>query len=147
MAVSAKWYGRALLALLNKEADLNSDTIKVSLHTSTYTPDQDAHDYVNDLSGELTAGGGYTTGGVTLAGVAVTYDAATNTMKVDADDAVWAALTKSGIRYAVIYDDTPATAATKPLLGYVDFGEDLASLGGPFTIQWAAGGIFTSVVS
>lgn len=147
MAVSAKWYSRAHLALLNKEADLNSDVLKVSLHTASYTPDQDVHDYRSDLTGELTAGGGYTTGGATLTGVAVTYDAGTNIVKIDADDPVWAALTKSGIRYAVIYDDTPATDATKPLLGYVDFGEDLASVGGPFTVQWSADGVLRGTVA
>lgn len=142
MAVSAKWYGNAFLKMLNKEIDWDSDTIKVSLHTSSYTPDQDAHDYQNDLTNEVANGNGYTTGGATLANKSIGYTGATNVVKLDADDTSWAASTITA-RYAVIYDATPGTSATNPLLGYVDFGADVASSGGAFTITWDSAGIFT----
>lgn len=141
MAVTAKVYGRALLAALKKEMNLSTDTLKVMLCTSSYTPDQDAHDYKNDVTAEVT-GTGYTAGGATLAGVALTYDTATNTVKLDADDVSWAGATITA-RYAVIYDDTPSTAATKPLIAYVDFGADVTSTGGAFAITWDAAGIAT----
>ena len=44
----------------------------------------------------------------------------------------------------MIYDDTPATAATKPLIGYVDFGSDQSSSAGTFSVVWDAAGIFTT---
>ncbi|GAB2690340.1 hypothetical protein [Nocardia thraciensis] len=42
-----------------------------------------------------------------------------------------------------VYDDSPATAATKPLLGYVDFGQDVSTTAGTFSIVWDAAGILT----
>lgn len=145
MAVSAKLYGSALAKLANKEIDFDSDTIKVALATSAYTPDQDAHDYFNDITNEV-VGTGYTAGGATLASKTVTYTAATNTQAFDAADVVWPASTITA-RYAIIYDATPGTAATNPLIGYVDFGADVSSTSGDFTISWAAGGIFTLAVA
>lgn len=142
MPVSAKWFGNAFLKMLNKEIDWDSDTIKVSLHTASYTPDQDAHDYQNDLTNEVANGNGYTTGGATLANKSIGYTGATNVVKLDADDTSWASSTITA-RYAVIYDASPGTAATNPLLGYVDFGADVVSSGGAFTITWDAAGILT----
>jgi hypothetical protein len=145
VAVTAYWYGKAFLSLLNKEADLNSDTLKVMLCTSSYTPDQDAHDYKDDVTNEV-SGTGYTAGGATLANVAVTYTAGTNVIKFDADDTVWSAATITA-RYAVVYDSTPATDGTRPLLLYIDFGGNVTSTAGDFTIAWNASGIATITVS
>jgi hypothetical protein len=41
----------------------------------------------------------------------------------------------------VIYDDTPSTDATKPLIAFVDFGADQESSSGTFAIAWNASGI------
>jgi hypothetical protein len=141
MAVSATVYGLALKSLATKKADLSSDSIKVMLCTSSYTPNQDTHQYKSDVTNEVT-GTGYTAGGVALTSVAVTYTGATNVLMVDADDASWPSSTITA-RYAVIYDATPGTDATRPLLSYVDFGADVTSTSGTFVITWAAGGIFT----
>lgn len=138
MAVTAKWYGQALMKALNKEIDWDSDTIKVMLCTSSYTPDQDTHAYKDvSVTNEVT-GDGYTEGGATLASKTIGYTAGTNVIKLDAADTVWAASTITA-RYAVIYDDTPASS--KPLLGYVDFGEDEESASTDFTIQWSSDGV------
>ncbi len=141
MAVSAKWYGNAFGRAFNKEIDVDTDTIKVMLCTSAYTPDQDAHDYKNDVTSEVT-GTGYTAGGATLGSVSVAYSGGTNTFTIDGADVSWPSSTITA-RYAVIYDSTPATDATRPLLGYVDFGADVSSSGGSFDIVWDSAGIFT----
>jgi hypothetical protein len=145
MAVTAKLYGSFPAKLANKEINWSSDTIKVALCTSTYTPDQDVHDYFNDVTNEVT-GTGYTAGGATLASKTVTYTAGTNTQTFDAADTSWTSSTITA-RYAVIYDATPGTAATNPLIGYVDFGADVVSSSGTFSITWDAAGIFTVQVS
>ncbi len=144
--MASKLYGNALLKALNKEIDWDSDTIKVALVSSSYTPDQDAHDYWDDVSANEVSGTGYTAGGATLASKTATYDAGTNVIKLDAADVTWSASTITA-RYAVIYDDTPATAATKPLIGYVDFVTDQSSNNGNFTITWDANGIVRVTVS
>jgi hypothetical protein len=140
MAVTAKMYGNCLLKALNKEIDYDTDTIKVMLCTSTYTPDQDAHIYKSSVTNEVT-GTGYTAGGITLASKTITYTGATNIITLDAADVTWATSTITA-RYAVIYDDT-GTAGTSALIAYVDFGADVVSSGGNFTITWDATGICT----
>jgi len=135
---SALWYGNAPLKAFNKEIDWDTDTIKVMLCTSSYTPNQDTHIYKDvSITNEVT-GTGYVAGGATLTNKTIGYTAATNVTKLDADDVTWANSTITA-RYAVIYDDTPA--ANKPLLGYVDFISDQVSTAGPFTIEWNTGGI------
>lgn len=145
MAVSAKMYGKFLQSLANKEVDLDTDTLKVMLCTSSYTPDQDTHQYKSSVTNEVT-GTGYTATGVALSSVVVSYTAGTNTLAVDAADSSWATSTITA-RYAVIYDASPASDATRPLIGYVDFGADVSSTAATFTIQWDAGGILTITVA
>jgi len=141
--MASKMYGQMLSKALNKEIDYDTDAIKVLLVGSTYVPNQDTHVYRSDVTGEVT-GTGYTAGGITLAGKTVTYDAANNVIMLDANDVAWANSTITA-RYAVVYDDT-GTAATSPLLGYVDFGSDQSSTNGSFTITWDATGIFRITV-
>jgi len=51
------------------------------------------------------------------------------------DDPTWDPSTISGVRFAVFYDSTPGTDATRPLLWLMDFETDQSSTSGPFTIQ------------
>jgi alpha-D-ribose 1-methylphosphonate 5-phosphate C-P lyase len=102
MAATMKWYGKALLKALNKEVDFDTDTIKVALCTSSYTPNQDTHDYFDDITNELSTGNGYTAGGATLANKTIGYTDGTNVIKLDADDVTWANSTITA-RYAIVY--------------------------------------------
>lgn len=144
--MASKLYGQFLQQALNKEVDWDSDTIKVALLSNSYTPDQDAHNYFDDVSSYEVTGTGYTTGGATLSNKTNTYNSATNVIVLDADDVTWSSSTITA-RYAVVYDATPATSATKPLIGYVDFGSDQSSSNGNFTITWDATGIVRITVA
>jgi hypothetical protein len=145
MAVSAKWYGPGMTACLSKLVDWTSDTIAVQLHTSTYTPDQDAHAVQSDLTNEVASANGYTTGGVTLTSKTRTYQAGSNRLELDAADVSWTATSGNSItaRYAVVIDKTPGSAGTNRLLGYVDFGADVTATGAALTITWDATGLLT----
>lgn len=145
MSVTALLYGSFPAKLANKEINYLSDTIKVALVTSAYTPAQDTHAYFSDITNEVT-GTGYTAGGATLGSKTVTYTAGTNTQAFDAADTAWTTATITA-RYAIIYDATPGTAATDPLIGYVDFGADVTSTAGTFTIVWDAAGLFSIAVA
>lgn len=142
----SKLYGQFLAKSLNKEIDWDSDTIKVALLTSSYTPNQDTHDYFDDVSANEVSGTGYTAGGQTLGSKTVTYDSANNVIILDAADTTWSSSTITA-RYAVIYDDSGATAASKALIGYVDFSSDQSSTNGNFTITWDATGIVRITVA
>lgn len=136
-------YGNAIKAAFNKEIDFDSDTIKVMLLTSAYTPNQDTHDYLDDVVANEVTGTGYTAGGQALASKTVTYDATTNTVKFDAADTTWASSSITA-RYALVYDDTPSTNATKPLIALWDFTTDRASSNGDFIIRWGTNGLFSA---
>jgi hypothetical protein len=143
MAVSAKIYSKYFLSVNAATINWGSDSIKVMLCTSTYTPVQGTHQFKSDITNEVT-GTGYTATGVALgtktnttSGLVATFDAA---------DTSWAASTITA-RYAVVYDATPATDATRPLILYVDFGADVISSGGTFTITWDSLGLFTLTAS
>lgn len=140
MAVTAKVYGLAMKSMLNKEIDYDSDTIKVMLCTSSYTPNQDTHQYKSSVTNEIT-GTGYTAGGATLASKTVTYDGGTNTLTLDCADPQWTASTLTA-RYAVFYDST-GTDSTSPLICYWDFGADVSSSSGTFTLTIDAAGLLT----
>lgn len=144
--MASKLYGQFLSQALNKEIDWDTDTIKVALLSNAYTPDQDAHNYFDDVVANEVTGTGYTAGGTTLANKTNTYNSATNVIVLDADDVTWSSSTITA-RYAVIYDASPATNATKPLIGYVDFGSDQSSSNGNFTITWDATGIVRITVA
>lgn len=139
---TTKTYGSLIAKAFNKEIDFDTDTIKVALVSSSYTPNQDTHDYWDDVSSNEVSGTGYTAGGATLASKTVTYDSGTNVTKFDAADVSWTSSTITA-RYAVIYLST-GTASSSPLIAYVDFGSDQSSSSGTFQIVWDAAGIFTT---
>lgn len=147
MAVTTKWYGLGLKSLQMGNIAWKAsggDTIKVALCTSSYTPNQDTHDFFDDIDNEV-EGTGYTAGGATLTLSDPTYTADGNISAIDAADVEW---TGSSItaRYAIIYKST-GTAGTSPLIAYMDFGEDKTSVTGTFKLQWDANGILKGTAS
>jgi hypothetical protein len=141
MAVTAKWFGVPLASIVagTETLDWDANTIKVSLHTSAWTPAQDTHDYANDASNELSTAGGYTAGGQTLTSKTVTYDTTSDEIRMDATDAQWTSASFSAY-YAAIWKDS-GNSATSPLLAYVDFGGTETVSSGTFTIQWDSTGV------
>ncbi len=146
MAVTAYMFGKGLIAAYNKEIDWDSDTIKCMLLTNTASPDQDADDYIDDLDTDEVTGTGYTAGGATLAAKTITYTGATNKFMLDnTADIVWTSSTITAA-YAVFYVDT-GTPATSAVISYVDFGGNVSSNNGDFTIELAAAGIVEITIS
>jgi len=140
MAVTAKWYGLNVKDQWGATpVNWASDTIKVSLHTSTYVPNQDTDEFFTAATNELAAAGGYTAGGVTLGSKTLTYDSASNESRLGAANASWASATFT-CRIGCIYKST-GTSATSPVMGYVDMGADQSVSSGTFTIQWDATGV------
>ena len=114
--------------------DLDTDTLKLALVTSSYTPST-AHDEWADVSAnEVATGSGYTTGGETLAS-----PVATNS-NIDYNDVTWTALTKT-FRYAVCYKSGSGGGLTNPLLFYILLDStpaDIVNTGSNYTISWNA---------
>lgn len=129
-------YNRFKADLMNKEQDLEADTIKVILlgnsHSFTAT-----HNVYSDISAnELATAGGYTQNTKALANKAVTQAATT---KFDADDVAWTSATFTAY-HCVLYDDTQST---NDLICSIDFGGAVTVSAGTLTIQFDSAGIIT----
>lgn len=135
MAGTFHWYGLGLQKVVSGTIDLDTDTFKMMLTTSAYTPNIDTHDFRDDVTNEVT-GTGYTAGGATLAGVGVTYDAASNQVRVTWTDPTWPSSTITA-RTAVIYKSRGGAASADELLAYVTESADVTSTGATFTVDMA----------
>lgn len=128
-------YNRLKANLMNKEVDLEADTIKVILlnnsHSFTATHNQKSEIVANEITGT-----GYIAGGATLANKAVTQAATT---KWDADDVSWSTATLTAY-HAVIYDDT---TTNDDLICSLDFGGAQTVAAAKFTISFNSGGVIT----
>ncbi len=128
-------------SIASTAVNLKSDTIKLSLHSSSLTPDADADEFFDDLDNEVATSGTYTTGiagGVTLT-VTVSTDDTDDEGVFDATDV---SITSASIaaRYAALRKDT-GVAATSPIVCIIDFGSTITSTAGTFAITFAAEGI------
>jgi hypothetical protein len=122
--------------------DLLSDTIKLTLHTPTYAPNQSTNEVKADATNELGTGGGYTALGQALA--SKTFAAAALVTTFDAADVTWPAFTNT-FRYGVLWDDTP-TAPADPLIALIDnTSQTITAM--DLVFAWNASGIFTITVS
>lgn len=135
-AIKGQWDGTT-----NGVFDLDTDTIKVSAHTNTYAPNQDTHDFFDDVTNEVT-GTNYTAGGATLGTPTVTRS--TGTVTFDGADIVW---TQSGAGFStarkfVIYKST-GSGPTSRLFSVVTADADVGNVTGDLTIAWNASGIAT----
>jgi hypothetical protein len=125
--------------VMNGSLDLDTDTINVMLVTATYTPNIDTHTKRSDVTNEVT-GTGYSAGGAALASKTVTADTTDDEGVFDAADLTWATATITA-RGAVLYKARGGAASADELLFYFDFGSDITSTAGNFTITWNAEGI------
>jgi hypothetical protein len=129
--------------------DYLSNTLRMTLHTATYSPSIDANEAFADATNELSTASGYTANGEALANKTVSYNATGNVTTFDCDPITW---TASGgtltFQHAVLHDDTNTTGPpAKPLYGYIDCGAQGIASGNTFTIAPGANGLFQSTVT
>jgi len=124
------------MAYLLAHAFFTGDTIKIALMDTGFEFDKDAHAEWADVSGsELGSGNGYTTGGNTLSGIAISEDDTNDRAQVSWSNTTW---TADGGNIgptpgAIIYNDSDDN---DPIIGYIDFGgEQTQADGGTATIS------------
>ena len=117
--------------LFNKIQDLEADTIKIALYTSSATlgAATTAYSATNEISGT-----GYTAGGETL--TTATVATSGTTAYVDFDNPEWTTATFTA-RGALIYNDTIAGDNSVAVL---DFGGDFTVSSGTFRVVFPAPG-------
>lgn len=142
MAVTAYIYARFFISALNKEIDIvgGTDDTYVGLTSSSYIPNQDTHDYYNDITNELSTAGGYTSGGQQL--TSDDFTQSNNVLKWDSTDPSWTSATFTA-RQAFYYVNTAGASSTDTLVCWVDFGADEVVSSGTFTIVQDSAGILT----
>ncbi len=128
-------------ALLDGTFDLDTDSFKMALHTSSASPSSTS-DVWADLGNEVSAANGYTAGGI-AANLTVTQSSGTVTVDIQTDP-VW---TASGgtitARYAVIYETgTGGKILCYSLLDTTPADVSVTS-GNTLTIAANASGVFT----
>lgn len=129
-------YGLTLEKMLIDTAgqSLEAETHNGMLVLDAYTPNFDTHDFRNDVTNEIT-GTGYTAGGVTLAGVSVTYDSASNEARILWNDASWTSASFTA-RYAVIYKSRGGASSADEVVAYIDLDADQTVSSGTFTLDF-----------
>ena len=85
-------------------------------------------------------GPGYTAGGAVVGSITRSYDSSGNVRSFTGDPVTWPSSTITA-RYAILYDSTPSTDATRPLILCVDFGGNISSTAATFTVSWDTTGI------
>lgn len=136
------FYNRFKAGLLAGDYDLDTggNTISVSLHTASYTPNIDTHEDFADLTNEL-SGTGYTSGGESLASQVVTQDNTDDEGVFDAADLTFSSINAGTAAKHVIYKDT-GTASTSLLILVDDSGGyPVVTTGADLIIQWDTEGI------
>ena len=138
------WYGRALENLHGgsgaaeaRVQDFLSNTVKIMLVTSTYTPLLDTHEVKTDITNEI-SGTGYTAGGATLGTKVLAYTAAdswgvarANTTAYALGDVVRPAAGNGHLYRAIVGGTSHSAPPTFPTVS----GQTVAEGGG--TIIWA----------
>jgi hypothetical protein len=119
--------------------DFDANTFKAMLVTSSYTPNFTTHDKRDDVTNEVT-GTGYTAGGAAST-VTVTKDTANNKVTVQFGAVSWSSSTITA-RGIVYYKSRGGASSADELVGYADFGSDVSSTGGTFsvaatTLEWS----------
>jgi hypothetical protein len=114
--------------------DNDTDTFKLLLVTSTYSPNKDTHTKRSDVTDEVAAAGGYSTGGQTVA-VTVTNDTANDRCDITiGNPAGWTSSTITA-RAGVVYKSRGGASSADELVAYLDFGSDIVSTNGTFSVS------------
>lgn len=119
--------------------DFDTDSFKLMLVNSSYSPNQVTHDRRDDVTNEVT-GTGYTAGGA-AATVTVTKLTGDNAVEVEIANVSWPTSTITA-RGAVLYKARGGASSADELVCYFDFGSDKTSTGATFTFSQTAPIIF-----
>lgn len=127
--------------------NLSSLTVNVMIVTGGYTPNQNTHDFRDDLGATEVSGTNYVTLGKTLANPIVSLNGA-GLVAIDFDDPTAWAQSGSGFsnaRRAIVFITRGGASSADELIGYSDdFGADKGNVDGDFSVALNASGLFTS---
>ncbi len=136
MAISQAMCSSFKQQLLLGEHDMDTNTIKIALYTSSAT--LGASTTVYTTSDEV-VGAGYIAGGNTLSGATVSLSG--TTAFVDFTDTTWSSSSITA-RGALIYNSSVGNKA----IAVLDFGGDKTSTNGNFTVQFPTNDASSAII-
>lgn len=142
-------FGHAAEKVADGTIDLDSDSFRMVLVGTGWTPNQSTDDQWSDISANEISGTGYTANGkaltqtVSRSGLVVTFDC---------DDQAWGSSTLSNVAYAVIVRDADANgalAAGDIPMWYCELedGSSVSTSNGTLTVTINASGVYTFTLS
>lgn len=124
-------YNSLVNDLVRGNINFQSDSFKAMLVTSAYSPDKDTHTKRSNVTNEV-VGAGYTAGGTAVT-VTINQDLSQDRLDLTISNPSWPAATITA-RGAVIYKSRGGASSADELVGYIDFGSDITSTGGTFSV-------------
>lgn len=112
--------------------DADTDSFKIMLVTSSYTPSKSGHTKRSDVTNEVAAGGGYATGGIAIA-CTVAIDTVNHRVTFTFANVNWPTATILAAA-AVIYKSRGGASSADELVAYVDFGGNIISTADTFSV-------------
>lgn len=125
-------YNSFIRDVLVGNIDLDTDTFKVMLTTSSYTENKDTHDKRDDVTNEVT-GTGYTAGGASTSVTVAAIDTTNDDVEITIGAGSWTTSTITA-RKAVVYKSRGGASSADELVCVIDFGSDVVSVAGTFTL-------------
>jgi hypothetical protein len=119
--------------LAKNNIDLDTDTFKVLLTTSSYVEDKDSHAKRSSVTNEVT-GTGYTAGGNTATVTVSAIDTANDRQEITLGGTTWPSSTITA-RKAVYYKSRGGASSADELVAVIDFGSDVSTTSGTFTLN------------
>jgi len=116
MSIVVAWYGQGMLRIMQQQTntDLEVADLFLALVTDVYVPNRDTDDFWNDIvANELAGGSGYVTNGFDVTGAVLSYDSASDQVRLDIGDPSWLFTASKTWRYGVLYERTSGTDATR----------------------------------
>jgi hypothetical protein len=119
--------------LVKGNVDLDTDSFKVMLVGASYSENKDTHAKRSDITNEV-SGTGYTAGGATVTVTVSAVDTANDRQEVTLGGTTWPSSTITA-RKAVYYKSRNGAASADELVAVVDFGSDVSTTSGTFTLN------------
>lgn len=141
MAITVKLFGltvEKVVEQVGNDVNLLTGTVEMSLHTNTWVPNRDTHDFMDDATNEL-AGNGY--GRQTLGSKTITYDSASDEVRFDCADLTFSFSAGNTWRHGAVSVNTAGAASTDPLYGLLTWDSD-QTVSTPYTLTIDPAGLF-----
>lgn len=142
MAITVALYGltqEKVVEQVGSDVNILSTTAKISLHTSTYSPNRDTDDFFNDATNEISGANGYAQ--QTLGSKTVTYDSASDEVRFDCADITFSFTGANTWRYGVVWIDTAGASTADPLYGLLTWDSD-QTVSTTYTLTIDTAGLF-----